>query len=97
MRAVARGGSRVGKPNGNSAREYLKHKVNTHARPPIVDETYTLACQMAIHSQQHVCDTLYHATALCQLATTFVTADDRYYRRAESFGRIVRLKEFSPG
>ena len=58
-------------------------------------ETYTLACQMAIQSQQHVFDTLYHATALSQPETVFVTADDRYYRRAVTFGRIVRLKEFS--
>jgi predicted nucleic acid-binding protein len=58
-------------------------------------DTYTLACQMAIQSQQHVFDTLYHATALCQPNATFVTADDRYFRRAENFGNIVRLKEFS--
>ena len=58
-------------------------------------ETYALACQMAIQSQQHVFDTLYHATALCQPNATFVTANDRYFRRAENFGNIVRLKEFS--
>jgi len=57
-------------------------------------ETYTLACNMAIQSQQHVFDTLYHATALCQPQTTFVTADDRYYRQAERFGNIIRLKDF---
>lgn len=64
---------------------------------PILEdlETYMLACQMAIQSQQHVFDTLYHATALCQPETTFVTADDRYYRRAEHFGKIVPLKYFS--
>jgi predicted nucleic acid-binding protein len=64
---------------------------------PILEdiETYALACQMAIQSQQHVFDTLYHATALCRPETVFVTADDRYYRRAEQFGRITRLNEYS--
>ncbi len=32
---------------------------------------------------------------VCQPDATFVTADDRYFRRAENFGNIVRLKEFS--
>jgi len=64
---------------------------------PILEglETYSLACQMAIQSQQHVFDTLYHATALCQPNTTLVTADERYYRQASTFGGIVRLKDFS--
>lgn len=64
---------------------------------PILEdcEAYTLACQMAIESQLHVFDTWYHATAPCQPETTFVTADDRYYRRAVNFGNSVRLKEYS--
>lgn len=60
-------------------------------------ETYSLACQMAIQTQQHLFDTLYHATALCQPNTTLVTADDRYYRQASTFGGIVRLKDFPMG
>jgi len=64
---------------------------------PILEniETYALACQMAVQSQQHVFDTLYHATAFCRPETVLVTADDRYYRRAEQFGRISRLNAYS--
>ena len=58
-------------------------------------ETYALACRIAIQSQQHVYDTLYHATALRQPNTTLVPADERYHRQASTFGGIVRLKDFS--
>jgi predicted nucleic acid-binding protein len=46
---------------------------------------------MAIDTNQHLFDTLYHAVALEHAETTLVTADDRYRRKAEGYGRIRSL------
>lgn len=56
---------------------------------------YLKACDLSDSLKQHLFDTLYHAVALTEPDTIFVTADDRYYRKAASAGKIVRLKEFT--
>jgi predicted nucleic acid-binding protein len=56
---------------------------------------YLKACDLSNSLEQHLFDTLYHAVALTEPDTIFVTADDRYYRKAASAGKIVRLKEFT--
>jgi predicted nucleic acid-binding protein len=58
-------------------------------------DTYLKACDLSDSLKQHLFDTLYHAVALTEPDTIFVTADDRYYRKAASAGKIVRLKEFT--
>lgn len=58
-------------------------------------DVYLKACDLSGSLKQHLFDTLYHAVALTEPDTIFVTADDRYYRRAASAGKIVRLKEFT--
>ncbi len=58
-------------------------------------EVYEKACDLSASLEQHVFDTLYHAVAFTESSATLVTADEQYYRKAHSAGRIVRLKEFS--
>jgi len=58
-------------------------------------EVYEKACDLSASLKQHVFDTLYHAVAFTESSATLVTADEQYYRKAHSAGRIVRLKEFS--
>jgi predicted nucleic acid-binding protein len=58
-------------------------------------EIFHKACHLSASLKQHVFDTLYHAVALTEPGTVLVTADEQYYRKASSVGRIVRLKEFS--
>jgi predicted nucleic acid-binding protein len=58
-------------------------------------DVYLKACDLSNSLKQHLFDTLYHAVALTEPDTIFVTADDRYYRKAASAGKIVRLKEFT--
>jgi predicted nucleic acid-binding protein len=58
-------------------------------------EVFHKACDLSASFKQHVFDTLYHAVALTEPGAVFVTADEQYYRKASSVGRIVRLKEFS--
>lgn len=65
---------------------------HTIAAPSI----YTIAIDLARDLQQHVFDTLYHATALHEPDTTLVTADERYYASAHPRGRICRLADLDP-
>jgi len=58
-------------------------------------ETLALACRLATRLEQHVFDTLYHAVALSTDGARLVTADDRYYRKAQPFGAIVRLRDWA--
>ena len=58
-------------------------------------EVYQKACELSAALNQHLFDTLYHAVALTEPGAILVTADERYYRKAFTSGRIVRLREFS--
>lgn len=58
---------------------------------------YKRATQLAVDLGQHVFDTLYHAVALESPGCILVTADLRYLRQAESFGRIVNLARWDEG
>jgi hypothetical protein len=64
---------------------------------PATDETEVLrhACTLAIDTQQHLFDTLYHAVALENEDAVLVTADDRYRTSAHEFGRIVALRDWA--
>jgi hypothetical protein len=42
----------------------------------------------------HLFDTLYHAVGLQAPNATLITADERYYRKAEPLGHIVLLEDF---
>jgi predicted nucleic acid-binding protein len=65
---------------------------------PINDDAAVMqrATQMAVDSGQHVFDTLYHAIAIEHEDATLITADDRYFAKAEPFGRILQLRNWTP-
>lgn len=51
------------------------------------------ATSLAIETKHHLFDTLYHAVAL-EHDALLVTADDRYYGKAERFGTIAALRDW---
>jgi predicted nucleic acid-binding protein len=63
---------------------------------PVLDgpEVYAEACRLATRLDHHLFDTLYHAVARCEPATTCITADETYYRKARSLGGVVLLRNF---
>ena len=58
-------------------------------------ETYATALELSIRYQHHLFDTLYHAVALHVPGASLVTADKRYYDKANGVGRIALLKDWS--
>lgn len=69
----------------------------TDMRPRVISSTTAIkrAAHLSHVLQAHLFDTLYHAVAL-EYDATLVTADDRYFAKAEGQGRIVLLKDFAP-
>jgi len=55
------------------------------------------ATSLAIETNQHLFDTLYHAVALEHEDALLVTADERYYRKAEGYGTIRALHQWQEG
>jgi predicted nucleic acid-binding protein len=58
-------------------------------------ESYATAIDLSIRYRHHLFDTLYHAIALHTPGSTFITADEAYWRKAQSMGHIVRLQDFA--
>jgi predicted nucleic acid-binding protein len=52
------------------------------------------ATALAIETDHHLFDTLYHAVALEHDDAVLVTADDRYRRKAERYGMIAALADW---
>jgi predicted nucleic acid-binding protein len=52
------------------------------------------AATLAIETDHHLFDTLYHAVALEHPDATLITADERYRLKAMSFGRILALQDW---
>jgi predicted nucleic acid-binding protein len=52
------------------------------------------ATSLAIETNHHLFDTLYHAVALEHEDALLVTADDRYFRKAERYGKIAALSDW---
>lgn len=55
------------------------------------------ATSLAIETNQHLFDTLYHAVALEHEDALLVTADERYYRKAEGYGTLRALHKWHEG
>jgi predicted nucleic acid-binding protein len=55
---------------------------------------YQRAIKLSSQLNHHLFDTLYHAVALEENAI-LITADSRYYEKAEAFGGIVMLENFA--
>lgn len=56
---------------------------------------YATACDLAIHLNHHLFDTLYHAVALHTPEATLITADQRYFNKAQSIGQMVQLRDLN--
>ncbi len=52
------------------------------------------ATSLAIETNHHLFDTLYHAVALEHEEALLVTADDRYFGKAKGYGTIRTLHEW---
>jgi predicted nucleic acid-binding protein len=52
------------------------------------------ATTLAIQTDHHLFDTLYHAVALEHGDAVLITADDRYRRKAERYGMIAALTDW---
>lgn len=57
---------------------------------------YATATELSVQLRHHLFDTLYHATALHIPGAVHVTADRRYYDKAQALGQIALLAEFDP-
>ena len=55
------------------------------------------ATSLAIETSHHLFDTLYHAVALEHEDALLVTADERYYGKAECYGTIRTLHDWGAG
>ena len=64
---------------------------------PTTDEPTVIrrATNLAIETNHHLFDTLYHAVALEYDDAVLVTADDQYLGKAQNRGRIVALRDWS--
>ena len=60
---------------------------------PVTDDLAVMrrATQLAIKTGAHLFDTLYHAVALELPDAVFITADERYFEKSKSAGRIQVL------
>jgi len=57
-------------------------------------EVYARAVSLATQLRHHLFDTLYHALALETPSAIFVTADRRYFDKAQHLGQIAWLADF---
>lgn len=57
-------------------------------------EVMRRATLLAIETDTHLFDTLYHAVALEHEDALLVTADDRYRRKAAHYGKIASLRDW---
>jgi len=55
---------------------------------------YAKATELAIRLRHHLFDSLYHALALETPGAVFVTADRRYFDKAQHLGQIAWLPDF---
>ncbi len=64
---------------------------------PTTDDPIVMrrATELAVETSHHLFDTLYHAVALEHAEAVLVTADLRYYSKAQRYGTIVALHDWS--
>ena len=58
-------------------------------------EAYARAIELVRQLEHHLFDTLYHAVALSIPGAVLVTADRRYFAKAQHLGQIAWLADFS--
>jgi predicted nucleic acid-binding protein len=78
----------------NQAQQYIDNLAQlniTWAAPTVA---YTRAIELAQQLDHHLFDTLYHAVALSVPGAVLVTADRRYFAKAQHLGQIAWLGDF---
>ena len=79
----------------DSAQQYIDNLAAldiTWAAPTVA---YTRAIDLACQLNHHLFDTLYHAVALSMPNAVLVTADRRYFDKAQHLGQIAWLGDFT--
>jgi len=79
----------------DSAQQYIDDLAAldiTWAAPTVA---YSRAIELACQLDHHLFDTLYHAVALSVPGAVLVTADRRYFAKAEHLGQIAWLADFT--
>jgi len=79
----------------DQAQQYIDNLAQlniTWAAPTVA---YTRAIELARQLDHHLFDAGYHAVALSASGAVLVTADRRYYAKAQHLGQIASLAEFS--
>ena len=79
----------------DTAREDMNDLLQLDFRVAEGPELYALAIDLSRRYGHHLFDTLYHALALLHPEAVLVTADRRYFAKAQKEGRIVLLGDFS--
>ncbi len=77
------------------AAENLTDLLNMDFHRVETSKSYATACSLSIELNHHTFDTLFHAVALETQGTTLITADEKYYRKAQSLGRNLLLKDYT--
>ena len=81
--------------NPTGAQDDLFDLLDIRYRTLTSPETYATALDLAMRHQHHLFDTLYHAVALSIPGAVLVTADHRYFVKAQHLGQIAWLADFS--
>ena len=79
----------------DQAQQYIDNLAQlniTWAAPTVA---YTRAIELARQLEHHLFDTLYHAVALSVPGAVLVTADRRYFDKAQHLGQVAWLADFS--
>ena len=75
---------------GGGRRTTVGNAISDHRGP----QHPVRATTLAIQTDHHLFDSLYHAVALEHGEAVLITAYDRYRRKAERYGKIVALAEW---
>lgn len=78
----------------DEARSDLNDLLNLEFETVASSAIYATATELSVQLRHHFFDILYHATALHIPGAVYVTADRRYYDRAQALGQIALLAEF---
>jgi predicted nucleic acid-binding protein len=76
------------------AAENLTDLLNMDFHRVETSKSYATACSLSIELNHHTFDTLFHAVAIETQGATFITADEKYYRKAQTLGRILLLQDY---
>ena len=79
----------------NEAQDDLSDLLNFDLQWVENSRVYATACDLAIRLNHHLFDTLYHAVALHTPEARLITADRRYFDKAQSIGQILWLGDLN--